>query len=151
MKSQEESKLSSSNCVKFCYWITINLNIQNCVSSFCVAKFLRMTEAVDSGNFVMKLEGKEKEKFRAKREIDRDRGNHVKWSLIWIFNGQSDKKKLGYMMGPPKWWVLNARRYIRILQNTKKRKPKKSFWYGKIISFLIFFYGSFISPVCPCH
>lgn len=43
-------------CAKFCYGITINLSAQNFVSSFCAAKFLRMTEAVDSGNFVMKLE-----------------------------------------------------------------------------------------------
>ncbi|KAL3850972.1 hypothetical protein ACJIZ3_012854 [Penstemon smallii] len=43
-------------CAKFCYGITINLSAHNFVSAFCAAKFLRMTEAVENGNFVMKLE-----------------------------------------------------------------------------------------------
>ncbi|KAK6149607.1 hypothetical protein DH2020_017132 [Rehmannia glutinosa] len=43
-------------CAKFCYGITINLSAHNYVSAFCAAKFLRMTEAVENGNFVMKLE-----------------------------------------------------------------------------------------------
>lgn len=43
-------------CAKFCYGITINLSAHNFVSAFCAAKFLRMTEAVEPGNFVMKLE-----------------------------------------------------------------------------------------------
>ncbi|KAL8469265.1 hypothetical protein ACS0TY_032186 [Phlomoides rotata] len=43
-------------CAKFCYGITINLSARNFVSAFCAAKFLRMTEAVEPGNFVMKLE-----------------------------------------------------------------------------------------------
>ncbi|KAL0353338.1 UNVERIFIED_CONTAM: BTB/POZ domain-containing protein [Sesamum angustifolium] len=43
-------------CAKFCYGITINLSAHNFVSAFCAAKFLRMTEAVEKGNLVMKLE-----------------------------------------------------------------------------------------------
>lgn len=43
-------------CAKFCYGITINLSAHNFVSAFCAAKFLRMTEAVEKGNFVAKLE-----------------------------------------------------------------------------------------------
>ncbi|CAK9177161.1 unnamed protein product [Ilex paraguariensis] len=43
-------------CAKFCYGITINLSAHNFVSAICAAKFLRMTEAVDKGNFIMKLE-----------------------------------------------------------------------------------------------
>ncbi|GFP92806.1 BTB/POZ domain-containing protein at5g47800 [Phtheirospermum japonicum] len=43
-------------CAKFCYGISINLSAHNYVSAFCAAKFLRMTEAVENGNFVMKLE-----------------------------------------------------------------------------------------------
>lgn len=43
-------------CAKFCYGITINLSAHNFVSAFCAAKFLRMTEAVETGNFVTKLE-----------------------------------------------------------------------------------------------
>ncbi|PIM99668.1 hypothetical protein CDL12_27831 [Handroanthus impetiginosus] len=43
-------------CAKFCYGITINLSAHNFVSAFCAAKFLRMTEAVENGNFIMKLE-----------------------------------------------------------------------------------------------
>ncbi|KAF5176358.1 BTB/POZ domain-containing protein [Thalictrum thalictroides] len=42
-------------CAKFCYGITINLSANNFVSAFCAAKFLRMTESVDKGNFVQKL------------------------------------------------------------------------------------------------
>ncbi|XP_039016344.1 BTB/POZ domain-containing protein At5g47800-like isoform X1 [Hibiscus syriacus] len=43
-------------CAKFCYGITINLSAHNFVPAFCAAKFLRMTESVEKGNFVLKLE-----------------------------------------------------------------------------------------------
>ncbi|OMP05189.1 Calcium-binding EF-hand [Corchorus capsularis] len=43
-------------CAKFCYGITINLSAHNFVPAFCAAKFLRMTESIDKGNFVLKLE-----------------------------------------------------------------------------------------------
>ncbi|EEF37367.1 BTB/POZ domain-containing protein At5g47800 isoform X2 [Ricinus communis] len=43
-------------CAKYCYGITINLSAQNIVPAFCAAKFLRMTESVEKGNFVLKLE-----------------------------------------------------------------------------------------------
>ncbi|KAL3625002.1 hypothetical protein CASFOL_031670 [Castilleja foliolosa] len=43
-------------CAKFCYEIVINLGAHNFVSAFCAAKFLRMTEKVENGNFVNKLE-----------------------------------------------------------------------------------------------
>ncbi|KAI3466481.1 hypothetical protein Pfo_023144 [Paulownia fortunei] len=43
-------------CAKFCYGITLNLSAHNFVSAFCAAKFLRMTEAVENGNFITKLE-----------------------------------------------------------------------------------------------
>ncbi|KAM1348015.1 hypothetical protein EV1_036785 [Malus domestica] len=43
-------------CAKFCYGIMINLSAYNFVPAFCAAKFLRMTESVEKGNFVPKLE-----------------------------------------------------------------------------------------------
>ncbi|KAG5242299.1 BTB/POZ domain-containing protein [Salix suchowensis] len=43
-------------CAKYCYGIIINLSAHNFVSAFCAAKFLRMTEAVEKGSFVLKLE-----------------------------------------------------------------------------------------------
>ncbi|KAJ4836696.1 hypothetical protein Tsubulata_014856 [Turnera subulata] len=43
-------------CAKYCYGITINLSAHNFVPAFCAAKFLRMTESVEKGNFVLKLE-----------------------------------------------------------------------------------------------
>lgn len=43
-------------CAKYCYGITINLSARNFVSAFCAAKYLGMTEKVETGNFVMKLE-----------------------------------------------------------------------------------------------
>ncbi|GLT46712.1 hypothetical protein SLA2020_204520 [Shorea laevis] len=43
-------------CAKFCYGITINLSAHNVVPAFCAAKFLRMTESIEKGNFVLKLE-----------------------------------------------------------------------------------------------
>lgn len=43
-------------CAKFCYGITINLSAHNVVPAFCAAKFLRMTESVEKGNLVLKLE-----------------------------------------------------------------------------------------------
>ncbi|XP_042520669.1 BTB/POZ domain-containing protein At5g47800-like [Macadamia integrifolia] len=43
-------------CAKFCYGITINLSALNFVPAFSAAKFLGMTESVDKGNFVLKLE-----------------------------------------------------------------------------------------------
>ena len=43
-------------CAKFCYGITINLSAHNFVPAFCASKFLRMTESIEKGNFVLKLE-----------------------------------------------------------------------------------------------
>ncbi|CAI0440413.1 unnamed protein product [Linum tenue] len=43
-------------CAKYCYGITISLSAHNFVQAYCAAKFLRMTESVDQGNFVLKLE-----------------------------------------------------------------------------------------------
>ncbi|XP_021902292.1 BTB/POZ domain-containing protein At5g47800 [Carica papaya] len=43
-------------CAKFCYGIAINLSAHNFVAAFCAAKFLRMTESIEKGNFVLKLE-----------------------------------------------------------------------------------------------
>ncbi|XP_022724040.1 BTB/POZ domain-containing protein At5g47800 isoform X2 [Durio zibethinus] len=43
-------------CAKFCYGITINLSAHNFVPALCAAKFLRMTESIEKGNFVLKLE-----------------------------------------------------------------------------------------------
>lgn len=43
-------------CAKFCYGITINLSAHNFVPAFCAAKFLRMAESVEKGNFILKLE-----------------------------------------------------------------------------------------------
>ncbi|KAF8410891.1 hypothetical protein HHK36_003428 [Tetracentron sinense] len=43
-------------CAKFCYGITINLSAHNFVPAFCGAKFLRMTESIEKGNLVLKLE-----------------------------------------------------------------------------------------------
>ncbi|XP_073302828.1 BTB/POZ domain-containing protein At5g47800-like isoform X4 [Primulina huaijiensis] len=43
-------------CAKYCYGMTINLSAHNFVSAFCAAKYLGMTEKVETGNFVMKLE-----------------------------------------------------------------------------------------------
>ncbi|KAI8001223.1 BTB/POZ domain-containing protein [Camellia lanceoleosa] len=43
-------------CAKFCYGIEINLSARNIVPAICAAKFLRMTEAVERGNFILKLE-----------------------------------------------------------------------------------------------
>ncbi|KAH6764472.1 Phototropic-responsive NPH3 family protein [Perilla frutescens var. hirtella] len=43
-------------CAKFCYGITINLSAHNFVPAFCAANFLRMTEKVENGNLITKLE-----------------------------------------------------------------------------------------------
>ncbi|KAF6145123.1 hypothetical protein GIB67_013474 [Kingdonia uniflora] len=43
-------------CVKFCYGIRISLSCHNFVPAFCAAKFLRMTETMEKGNLVLKLE-----------------------------------------------------------------------------------------------
>nr|XP_011460069.1 PREDICTED: BTB/POZ domain-containing protein At5g47800 isoform X2 [Fragaria vesca subsp. vesca] len=43
-------------CAKFCYGIKINLSAYNIVPAYCAAKFLGMTESVEKGNFVLKLE-----------------------------------------------------------------------------------------------
>ncbi|XP_041989986.1 BTB/POZ domain-containing protein At5g47800-like isoform X2 [Salvia splendens] len=43
-------------CAKYCYGITINLSAHNLVPSLCAAKFLRMTEAVEPGNLLIKLD-----------------------------------------------------------------------------------------------
>ncbi|KAF3796802.1 BTB/POZ domain-containing protein [Nymphaea thermarum] len=43
-------------CVKFCYGISINLSATNIVKALCASHFLKMTEAVEKGNFISKLE-----------------------------------------------------------------------------------------------
>lgn len=43
-------------CAKFCYGITIDLSAHNFVPAICAAKFLQMTDSIEKGNFVSKLE-----------------------------------------------------------------------------------------------
>ncbi|KAK8470908.1 hypothetical protein PHAVU_003G088400 [Phaseolus vulgaris] len=43
-------------CAKFCYGIAINISAHNFVSALCAAKFLRMNDSIEKGNFVGKLE-----------------------------------------------------------------------------------------------
>ncbi|KAI4298845.1 hypothetical protein L6164_032360 [Bauhinia variegata] len=43
-------------CAKFCYGISINIGAHNFVPALCAAKFLRMSDNVEKGNFVGKLE-----------------------------------------------------------------------------------------------
>ncbi|KAG7532392.1 NPH3 domain [Arabidopsis thaliana x Arabidopsis arenosa] len=43
-------------CAKFCYGITINLSAHNLVNVLCASKFLRMSDSVEKGNLLTKLE-----------------------------------------------------------------------------------------------
>ncbi|KAL8157026.1 BTB/POZ domain-containing protein At1g67900-like [Apium graveolens] len=43
-------------CAKFCYGITITLSANNIVSARCAAEYLQMTEEVEKGNLIYKLE-----------------------------------------------------------------------------------------------
>ncbi|RVX04383.1 BTB/POZ domain-containing protein [Vitis vinifera] len=43
-------------CAKFCYGITITLSAFNIVSARCAAEYLQMTEDVEKGNLIYKLE-----------------------------------------------------------------------------------------------
>ncbi|XP_022776162.1 BTB/POZ domain-containing protein At1g67900-like [Durio zibethinus] len=43
-------------CAKFCYGITITLSAYNIVAARCAAEYLQMTEDVEKGNLVYKLE-----------------------------------------------------------------------------------------------
>ncbi|KAJ0446368.1 putative SKP1/BTB/POZ domain superfamily, NPH3 domain, NPH3/RPT2-like family protein [Helianthus annuus] len=43
-------------CIKFCYRITITLSAYNIVAARCAARYLQMTEDVEKGNLVNKLE-----------------------------------------------------------------------------------------------
>ncbi|KAK8602611.1 hypothetical protein V6N13_057758 [Hibiscus sabdariffa] len=43
-------------CVKFCYGMTVTLNAYNVVASRCAAEYLEMTEDVDRGNLIFKIE-----------------------------------------------------------------------------------------------
>ncbi|KAK9052722.1 hypothetical protein SSX86_029352 [Deinandra increscens subsp. villosa] len=43
-------------CVKFCYGITVTLSAYNIVPARCAAKYLQMTEDLEKGNLVHKLE-----------------------------------------------------------------------------------------------
>ncbi|CAH2045982.1 unnamed protein product [Thlaspi arvense] len=43
-------------CAKFCYGITINLSALNLVNALCASKFLRMSDSVEKGNLLPKLE-----------------------------------------------------------------------------------------------
>ncbi|KAE8732556.1 BTB/POZ domain-containing protein NPY1 [Hibiscus syriacus] len=43
-------------CAKFCYGVTVTLNAYNVVAARCAAEYLEMTEDVDRGNLVFKIE-----------------------------------------------------------------------------------------------
>ncbi|XP_010481373.1 PREDICTED: BTB/POZ domain-containing protein At5g47800 isoform X2 [Camelina sativa] len=43
-------------CAKFCYGITINLSAHNLVNVLCASTFLRMSDSVEKGNLLPKLE-----------------------------------------------------------------------------------------------
>lgn len=43
-------------CAKFCYGITVTLNPYNVVAARCAAEYLEMTEDVDRGNLIFKIE-----------------------------------------------------------------------------------------------
>lgn len=43
-------------CAKFCYGITVTLSAYNIVSARCAAEYLQMTEDVEKGNLVYKIE-----------------------------------------------------------------------------------------------
>ncbi|CAN0899505.1 BTB/POZ domain-containing protein NPY1 [Linum grandiflorum] len=43
-------------CAKFCYGMTVTLNAYNVVAARCAAEYLEMTEDVDSGNLIFKIE-----------------------------------------------------------------------------------------------
>ncbi|XP_004299219.1 PREDICTED: BTB/POZ domain-containing protein At1g67900 [Fragaria vesca subsp. vesca] len=43
-------------CAKFCYGITITLSAHNIVAARCAAEYLQMTEDVEKGNLIYKLE-----------------------------------------------------------------------------------------------
>nr|GMD21687.1 BTB/POZ domain-containing protein At1g67900 [Ipomoea batatas] len=43
-------------CAKFCYGITVTLSAYNIVAARCAAEYLQMTEEVEKGNLIFKLE-----------------------------------------------------------------------------------------------
>lgn len=43
-------------CVKFCYGMTVTLNAYNVVAARCAAEYLEMTEDIDRGNLIFKIE-----------------------------------------------------------------------------------------------
>lgn len=43
-------------CAKFCYGVTVTLNAYNVVAARCAAEYLEMTEDVERGNLVFKIE-----------------------------------------------------------------------------------------------
>ncbi|CAN6450385.1 unnamed protein product [Victoria cruziana] len=43
-------------CAKFCYGMTVTLNAYNVVTTRCAAEYLEMTEAVERGNLIYKIE-----------------------------------------------------------------------------------------------
>ncbi|XP_051151365.1 BTB/POZ domain-containing protein NPY1-like [Andrographis paniculata] len=43
-------------CAKFCYGVTVTLNPYNVVSVRCAAEYLEMTEEVDRGNLILKID-----------------------------------------------------------------------------------------------
>lgn len=43
-------------CAKFCYGVTVTLNPYNVVAARCAAEYLEMTEDIDKGNLILKIE-----------------------------------------------------------------------------------------------
>ncbi|KAM7276763.1 hypothetical protein ACFE04_018629 [Oxalis oulophora] len=44
------------NCVKFCYGMIVTLNAHNVAATRCAAEYLEMTEDIDRGNLIFKIE-----------------------------------------------------------------------------------------------
>ncbi|KAJ6991836.1 hypothetical protein NC653_015247 [Populus alba x Populus x berolinensis] len=89
-------------CAKYCYGITINLSAHNFVSAFCAAKFLRMTEAVEKGNFVLKLEAFFNSCILITNSFQE---NHLSLQVTWSYTYTRTGFNKQQQLVPKDWWT----------------------------------------------
>ncbi|RVW80407.1 BTB/POZ domain-containing protein [Vitis vinifera] len=126
-------------CAKFCYGITINLSAHNFVRAFCAAKFLRMTESVEKGNFVLKLEAFFNscilEGWKDSVVALQSTGKMIEWSEnLGITRSRPGYNKKRHQSVPRDWWTEDIsdldidlfRFIVTALRHYKIRPPESS-------------------------
>ncbi|KAH7840228.1 hypothetical protein Vadar_014372 [Vaccinium darrowii] len=128
-------------CVKFCYGMTVTLNAYNVVAARCAAEYLEMSEDVDRGNLIFKIEvflnsdlkviGRCVDSIASKTSVD---PSSITWSYTYnrklsvpdriIENGMKIPERGDYVSKD--WWIediceLDIDQYKRVMIAVKSK------------------------------